>query len=164
MSLPPLSLSPSLHYNLSFPVIVIWLPPHLPTSVSYGNFYTYTYMYIPIPLLTCLLGLCSGLTISPGSDTLLVESPRRLKRLFTVGGFSSTASIISGIIGAELERFILSASKLKVFEGRPRQWVLVWAAGQRVQEGCWVLCNSWLGQYAPMHSVVHLHYIETWGR
>ena len=121
MSLPPLSLSPSLHCNLSFPVIVIWLPPHLPTSVSYGNFYTYTYMYIPIPLLTCLLGLCSGLTISPGSDTLLVESPLRLKRLFTVGGFSSTASIISGIIGAELERFILSASKLKVFEVRPRQ-------------------------------------------
>ena len=44
--------------------------------------------------------------MSPGSDTLLVDSPLRLKRLFNVGGFNSTASIISGIIGAELERFM----------------------------------------------------------
>jgi hypothetical protein len=89
---------------------------------------TCKFLHLCYNILTCLLGLCSGLTMSPGSDTLLVESPLRLNRLFTVGGFSSTASIISGIIGAELERFILLSGKwARESWGPATPPVLVWA-------------------------------------
>lgn len=54
--------------------------------------------------LTCLRGLNSGgLAKSPGRDTLLLERPLLLWRLLG-GGFNSTSS---GIIGAELERFMV---------------------------------------------------------
>ena len=80
--------------------------------------------------------------MSPGSETLLVDSPLRLKRLFNVGGFNSTASIISGIIGAEFERFMTlvdrSATAVGVGdEGR--------TAGQRAnsyERGVEMLCSE----------------------